>query len=255
MMTGRAGAGPLRGISALLLLRAVPAAGLLAVLDALSVERTADDLVPNAGEVLHTTAADEHDRVLLQVVADARDVSRDLDAAREPDAGDLAQRGVRLLRRRGVHAGAHASTLRRTLERRRLGLADLVLATLADQLIDRRHAACRSFPGSLLRPRSVVVLLPYAVGRRRRTPTSPLCSCLPTLRRTPPVPGVGRVALAPRSSSAIYSPHQDGWVVRRSGGHESARIAPGTSGNLTRSSCADAKSPLGRAAEAPVRGS
>src|SRR3712207_1023918 len=111
-------------MSALLLLRAVPAASLLAVADTLGVERAADDLVAHAGEVLHTTAAHEHHRVLLQVVADARDVGRHLDATGEADASDLAQRRVRLLRRRRVHAGAHTTTLRGALQRseeRRVG--------------------------------------------------------------------------------------------------------------------------------------
>ena len=61
--------------------------------------------------------------MLLQVVADAGDVGGDLDAAGQPHAGDLAQRRVRLLRGRGVDAGAHAAPLRAALERRRLGLA------------------------------------------------------------------------------------------------------------------------------------
>src|SRR3954453_13969701 len=99
-------------MSALLLLRAVTAASLLAVLHALGVERAADDLVPDTGEVLHSAATHEHDRVLLQVVADARDVGRDLDAARQAHAGDLAERGVRLLRGGRVDAGADAAALR-----------------------------------------------------------------------------------------------------------------------------------------------
>src|SRR5215213_9799070 len=110
--SGRLGAGPLRGISALLLLRAVAAAGLLAVLHALGVQRSADDLVAHTREVLHPAAADEHDRVLLEVVAHARDVGRDLDAAGQPHAGDLAKGGVRLLRRGGVDPRADASALR-----------------------------------------------------------------------------------------------------------------------------------------------
>src|SRR3954452_5008501 len=76
--SGRFGAGPLRRISALLLLRAVPAASLLAVLHALGVERAANDLVADPGEVLPPASPDEHDRVLLEVVTDARDVRRDL---------------------------------------------------------------------------------------------------------------------------------------------------------------------------------
>src|SRR4051812_41892763 len=106
MTSGRRGAGPLRGMSALLLFRAVAAAGLLAVADTLGVQRTADDLVANTGEILHAAATHEHDAVLLEVVADAGDVGGDLDAAGESDAGDLAQRRVRLLGRGRVDAGA-----------------------------------------------------------------------------------------------------------------------------------------------------
>src|ERR1044072_2941065 len=68
--SGRRGAGPLRGMSALLLLRAVTAARLLAVADTVGVERAADDLVADAGQVLHPAPPHEHHRVLLQVVAD-----------------------------------------------------------------------------------------------------------------------------------------------------------------------------------------
>src|SRR6476659_5492224 len=130
-------------MSALLLLRAVAAASLLAVLHALGVERTADDLVAHAREVLHPAAAHEHDRVLLQVVADARDVRGDLDAAGQPHAGDLAQRGVRLLGRGRVDAGAHPAALGAPLQRGGLGLLDLVLAALADQLLDRGQPGLR----------------------------------------------------------------------------------------------------------------
>src|SRR5688572_30513986 len=73
-VNGRRGAGPLRGMSALLLLRAVAAAGLLAVADALGVQRTTDDLVTDAGEVLHPAAAHQHDRVFLKIVTHAGDV-------------------------------------------------------------------------------------------------------------------------------------------------------------------------------------
>src|SRR5580658_5222428 len=119
-MTGCLAAGPLRGIALLLLLRAVAATGLLAAANALRVERATDDLVADTGQILHPAAADEHDGVLLQVVTDARDVGRDLDARGETDSGDLAQRGVWLLRRRCVDARADATTLRAAFQRRRL---------------------------------------------------------------------------------------------------------------------------------------
>src|SRR5215472_17370114 len=97
MTSCRLVAGPLRGMSALLLLRAVAASRLLAVADALGVEGAADDLVADSGQVAHPAAAHQHDRVLLQVVPDARDVGSDLDLAGEPDSRHLAQGGVRLL--------------------------------------------------------------------------------------------------------------------------------------------------------------
>src|SRR6476659_4360894 len=161
MSMGRFGAGPLRGISALLLLGAVSAASLLAVLHALGVERAANDLVADTGKVLHTTAADEHDRVLLEVVAHARDVSGDLDAAAQAHAGDLAKGGVRLLGGGGVDARADATALRRTLEGRRLVLRHLVLAALADQLLNGGHRVVPllvlssepdALPGTLMLP-------------------------------------------------------------------------------------------------------
>src|SRR6202000_2481406 len=100
----RFAAGPLRGISALLLLRAITAARLLAVADTLGVQRAADDLVAHTGQVTDTTAADQHDGVLLEVVTDTGDVRGDLDLAGQPDAGNLAERRVGLLRRGRVDA-------------------------------------------------------------------------------------------------------------------------------------------------------
>src|SRR5688572_29051158 len=65
-----------RGRSTLRPLRAVLGAALAAVVDAGGVERPADDVVPYARQVLHTASADQHDRVLLEVVPLAGDVRR-----------------------------------------------------------------------------------------------------------------------------------------------------------------------------------
>src|SRR4051794_6496023 len=135
---------------ALLRLHAVLGAGLLAVRHPGGVERAADDLVADARQVLDAAAAHEHDGVLLQVVALARDVDRDLHRVGQPAAGNLAERGVRLLRRRRVHAGAHAAALRSGhallatlagLQARGRELLLGCLAALADQLGGRRHTA------------------------------------------------------------------------------------------------------------------
>src|SRR4029077_6786174 len=126
-------------MSALLLLRAVAAARLLAAAHALGVEGTADDLVADTRQVAHPAAAHQHDRVFLQVVPDAGDVRGDLDLAGEPDPGDLAERRVRLLGRGGVDARADPAALGAALERGGRGLGYLVLAALTDQLLDGGH--------------------------------------------------------------------------------------------------------------------
>src|SRR3990167_3385176 len=120
-------------------LGAVLRARLLAVLDALQVKRATHDVVTHTGQVLHTTAANQHDAVFLQVVAFTADVGDDLKTVGQAHLGDLTQSGVRLLRRGGVHAGAHATALRAVFHRRRLGLRDLDLTAMAHELIDRWH--------------------------------------------------------------------------------------------------------------------
>src|SRR4051794_17542316 len=157
--TGRIWAAARRGIS-LLLLDAVLGAGLLAVAHAGGVERAADDLVADAREVLDATAADEHDRVLLEVVAFAGDVRGDLDAPGDPHAGDLAQRRVRLLGRARIHARAPRASLGRRalplaalarLQARRVKRVGLRVPAVAVQLTGRRHPggeASKAYPAA-----------------------------------------------------------------------------------------------------------
>src|SRR5215472_14447039 len=107
-----------------LLLRALGAvlgATLLALTDARTIERAAHGVVTHARQVLDATTADEHYRVLLQVVALAADVAGHFVAIGEAYAADLAQRRIGLLRRRGIDTGADAALLRRRTKRRHLG--------------------------------------------------------------------------------------------------------------------------------------
>src|ERR1043166_5147580 len=83
----------------LLALGAVLRPALLAAGDSTRIQRAAHDVVAHARKILHAAPADEHDRVLLEVVTLPRDVGRDLDTVRQPDAGHLAEGRVRLLGR------------------------------------------------------------------------------------------------------------------------------------------------------------
>ena len=73
------------------------------------------------------------------------DVGGDLDAVGQPHTGDLAQRRVRLLRRRGVDADTDAAPLRATAcSAGLLVFATCALAALADQLIESSASSCLS---------------------------------------------------------------------------------------------------------------
>src|SRR6516162_3941005 len=87
----RFGAGPLRGIYLLLLLAlgAIFGAALFAVGGTGGVECAANDVIANARQIFHTAAAHEHDQVLLQVVADAGNVRRDLFTVGQANARDF----------------------------------------------------------------------------------------------------------------------------------------------------------------------
>src|SRR3546814_5241234 len=95
---------------------------LLAVLHTLRIEHAAQDVIAHAGKVAHTAAADQHDAVLLEVVAFAGDIGDDFALVGQTDLGDLAERRVRLFRRRRIDTGAKAALLRVRLHRRDLGL-------------------------------------------------------------------------------------------------------------------------------------
>src|SRR5438445_6139119 len=127
-------------ISLLRALGAIERTALLAVLDALGVEHAADDVVTHAGKVLDAAAADQDHAVLLKVMAFAGNIGQRLEAVGQTHLGDLAQRGVRLLRRRGVDAGTDGALLRALLQGRNLVALRLGAARLANELIDCRHS-------------------------------------------------------------------------------------------------------------------
>src|SRR6476620_11844224 len=68
-------------------LGAVLRAGLPAVLDALRIEDAAEHVVANAGKIANTAAADQHDAVLLEVVALARNIADHLALVGQADLG------------------------------------------------------------------------------------------------------------------------------------------------------------------------
>src|SRR5436190_14307148 len=151
-------------------LGAVLRAALLAVLDALRVQGAANDVVAHARQILDAAAADHDDRMLLQVMAFARDVAHHLVGVGEAHLGDLAERRVRLLRGRGVDARADAALLRAGLQRGHLVAGDERAAALGNQLIDGRHRVRVSLSPSRVRPGEASAQSEYAGIAARAQP-------------------------------------------------------------------------------------
>ncbi len=98
-------------------------------------------MVANTRKIADTTAADQNDAMLLEVVTLARNVADHFALIGQANFRDLSQRRVRLLRSRRIDPGADAALLRILLHRRNLRLCLLRFATLTDQLINRWHEA------------------------------------------------------------------------------------------------------------------
>src|SRR3990172_1938484 len=103
------------------------------------IDRAADDVIPNTRQVGHAAAADENDGVLLEVVADAGNVGGDLVLVRQPYAGDLPQRRVRLLGGHRLDLDADPPPLRVPLQVRRLAVGAQGGSPVTHQLVDCRH--------------------------------------------------------------------------------------------------------------------
>src|SRR5256714_15176759 len=85
------------GLLGLFALGAVLRTALLAPFGAGRVEGAADHVVADTGQVFDAAAADQDDRVLLEVMPDPGDVGGDLLAGGQTNAPELPQRRVRLL--------------------------------------------------------------------------------------------------------------------------------------------------------------
>src|SRR5688572_13749724 len=118
---------------------AVLGTALAALLDTGAVKRATNRVVAHARQIFDAAATDQHDRVFLQVVAFAADVGNDFEAVGEANLGDFAQRGIRLLRRRGVYARAYPALQRAALQCRNLGFFGPGMPAPAHELIDGCH--------------------------------------------------------------------------------------------------------------------
>src|SRR5690625_1387881 len=117
----------------------MPRAALATIGYACSVKTAAHNVVTHTGQVLYAAAANEHNGVLLQVVALTADVARHLIAVGQTHARHLAQGRVGLFGRGRVNTGAHPPLLGRPLKRGHIGFEFTRAPWFAHQLINCRH--------------------------------------------------------------------------------------------------------------------
>src|SRR5215469_3041251 len=127
-------------LSLLCPLRSVFRAPLHAIGNTDRIQRSSDHVVANTRKIFHAATADQHDRVLLQVVPDTGNIGRDFNAIGQPHTRHLAQCRIWLLRGLRVHAGADAALLRTSLQCRARRLVSRPLPAFSHQLIKRRHS-------------------------------------------------------------------------------------------------------------------
>jgi hypothetical protein len=103
------------------------------------IQRSTNDVISNARQILYTAATDQDDGVFLQIVADTRDISCNFNPIGQTHTCNFAKGRIRLLWCRRIYSGAYASFLRTLLQRRTTRLVIGLLSTLSNQLIKRRH--------------------------------------------------------------------------------------------------------------------
>ena len=69
-----------------------------------------------AGQIFHPAAPDDHNRVLLEIVADARNIGRHLHAVGQPDSGHFAQSRIGFFGRYGFNLNANSFFKRRGIK-------------------------------------------------------------------------------------------------------------------------------------------
>ncbi len=109
---------PLLGLRDARALGAILGTALFAVRDSGGIKCSTDDVISNTREIPDAATTDQDHTMLLKIVTDAGNVRIDFMLIRQTNTCDFTKRGVRLLRRGGLHYCAHTAFLRRGVVRR-----------------------------------------------------------------------------------------------------------------------------------------
>jgi hypothetical protein len=125
-------------------LGAVLGSTLLPIGDADRIKRSTHDMIPDAGKILDSAPAHQHDGMLLKIMPNPWNIRSHFDPIRQANPRHFSQRRVGLLRGGRIDAKTDASLLRASLQCGALRLRLDEPTSLAHKLIDSRHE-CVSF--------------------------------------------------------------------------------------------------------------
>ena len=103
------------------------------------IQNTPDGVITNTGQVLYASPTNQHDGMLLEIVALATDVTGNFKAIRQSHSGDLPERRIRLLRSGRIHPSTHPPFLRGLPQRRHGRFLDLPVTRLPHKLVECWH--------------------------------------------------------------------------------------------------------------------
>ena len=103
------------------------------------IQNAPDGVITNTGQILYASPTNQHDGMLLEIVALATDVTSNLKAIRQSYSGDLPERRIRLLRSGCIHSRTHPPFLRGLPQRRHSRFLGLPFTRLPHKLVKCWH--------------------------------------------------------------------------------------------------------------------
>ena len=121
------------------LFRSIFRTTLLPVRNPCSIKGPANNMISDTGKIFNTPSPNQHNRMLLEIMANSRNISRYLEPVRHPDTSDLSQGRVRFFRGSRIHPDTHTPPLRAASQCGAFAFFLQLFSTTPNKLINRRH--------------------------------------------------------------------------------------------------------------------
>ena len=110
------------------------------------IQNAPDGVITNTGQVLYASPTNQHDRMFLEIMALATDVTGNFKAVRQSHSGNLPECRIRLLWSGRIYPSTHPSFLRGLRQRRHSRLLDMSVPRLPYKLVECWHKFAFQIP-------------------------------------------------------------------------------------------------------------